>query len=74
MIQDWGFNYIYLRQNEAITRINLLDHSYRDVARTPIEDYESATLITISSQQSWNNSASQLWICGAFEGEKEEDT
>ena len=56
MIQDWGFNYIYLRQNEAITRINLLDHSYRDVARTPIEDYESATLITISSQQSWNNS------------------
>ena len=27
IIQDWGFNYIYLRQNEAITRINLLDHS-----------------------------------------------
>ena len=52
MIQDWGFNYIYLQQNEAITRISLIDHSYRDVARTPIEDYESATLITISSQQS----------------------
>ena len=43
MIQDWGFNYIYLRQEDAITRINLADHSYRDVARTPIEDFESAT-------------------------------
>ena len=52
MIQDWGFNYIYLRQNEAITLINLLDHSYKDVARNPIEDYESTTLITISSQHS----------------------
>ena len=74
MIQDWGFNYIYLRQNEAITHINLIDHSYRDVARTPIEDYESTTLITISSQQSWNNSTSQLWMCGASEGEKEESS
>ena len=58
MIQDWGFNYIYLRPNEAITRISLLDLSYRDVARTLIEDYEPTTLITISSQHSWNNSAS----------------
>ena len=74
MIQDWGFNYIYLRQNEAITHINFLDHSYKNVARTTIEDYESTTLITISSQHSSNNFASQLWICGASEGEKEEDT
>ena len=35
MIQDWGFNYIYLKQPQAITRINLGDHSYRDVAETP---------------------------------------
>ena len=33
MIQDWGFNYIYLRQQEAITRVNLKDHSYKDVAQ-----------------------------------------
>ena len=32
MIQDWGFNYIYLRQQEAITRINLSNHSLRNVA------------------------------------------
>ena len=36
MIQDWGFNYIYLRQPHAVTRINLGNHSYRDVARTPV--------------------------------------
>ena len=72
MIQDWGFNYIYLRQQEAIARINMLDHSYKDVARTPIEDYESATLRTISSKHSWGNSTSHLWMCGASDGEKEE--
>ena len=36
MIQDWGFNYIYLRQPQAVMRINLGNHSYRDVARTPV--------------------------------------
>ena len=50
----------------------MLDHSYRDVARTPIEDYESSTLKTISSKHSWGNSTSHLWICGASNGEKEE--
>ena len=41
MIQDWGFNYIYLRQPQVVTRINLSNHSYQDVARTPVEDFES---------------------------------
>lgn len=53
MIQDWGFNYIYLRQQEAITRINLTDHAYRDVGRTPVEDFDSATKTAKSSMPSW---------------------
>ena len=28
MIQDWGYNYIYLRHDCVITRINLRNHSY----------------------------------------------
>ena len=72
MIQDWGFNYIYLWQQEAITRINLLDDSYGDVACTPMEEYEFATLTDISSKHSWGNSTSHLWMCGASDGEKEE--
>ena len=68
MIQDWGFNYIYLGEQEAITRINLADHSYRDVARTPIEYFESATL----SEKSWVHSNSQLWMCGALNDKNEQ--
>ena len=44
MVQDWGFNYLYLRQVSAITRVNLKDHSYRDVGKTPIEDFLSLQL------------------------------
>ena len=65
MIQDWGFNYIYLRQQEAITRVNLKDHSYRDVARTQIEDFESATTNTKSAIPSWANALTYLWMCRA---------
>ena len=65
MIQDWGFNYIYLRQQEAITRVNLKDHSYRDVAWTPVEDFESATTDIKSTIPSWANAQTHLWMCGA---------
>ena len=40
MIQDWGSNYVYLRQPKAITRINLIDHSYQDVAKMAVEEFE----------------------------------
>ena len=40
MIQDWGSNYVYLRQPKAITRINLIDHSYQNVTKTPVEEFE----------------------------------
>ena len=73
MIQDWGFNYIYLRQQQAVTRINLSNHSYRDVAKTPVEDFESATATTKSSRPSWVQSDSHLWMCGASEGRVDEE-
>ena len=44
MIQDWGYNHLYLRQLSAITRINLKDHSYMDVTKMPMEEFDSATL------------------------------
>ena len=65
MIQDWGFNYIYLRQQEAITRVNLKNHSYKDVAQTPVEDFESATTDNKSTIPSWANAQTHLWMCGA---------
>ena len=37
MIQDWGYNYWYLRHDGVITRVNLRNHQYRDVTYSPIE-------------------------------------
>ena len=43
MVQDWGYDYIYLRHLGNTTRINMKDHSYKDVNRTPVEDFDSTT-------------------------------
>ncbi|RYA83494.1 hypothetical protein DD594_27250, partial [Enterobacter cloacae complex sp. 4DZ1-17B1] len=45
MVQDWGYDHIYLRYLEATTRINLKDHSYRDVTRAPMEEFDSAIVV-----------------------------
>ena len=55
MIQDWGSNYVYLRQPKAITRINLIDHSYQDVAKTLVEEFEAISLGDDSDVPSWVN-------------------
>ena len=49
MIQDWGYNHLYLRQMNVVTRINLKDHSYRDVTKTPVEEFDSTTTKGIGS-------------------------
>ena len=36
-LQDWGFNYLYLRQETSITRFNLKNHSYRNVTALPVK-------------------------------------
>ena len=40
MLQDWGFDYLYLRQETSITRVNLKNHSYRNVMALPIEEFD----------------------------------
>ena len=41
VIQDWGFDYLYLRHDDITTRVNLIDHTYRDIVKTPIDDLDS---------------------------------
>ena len=36
VIQDWGYNYLYLRNDGVTTRVNLTTHEYRDVAKLPV--------------------------------------
>ena len=42
-IQDWGYNYLYLRHDGVTTRVNLSTHEYRDVAKLPVAGFELAT-------------------------------
>ena len=42
-IQDWGYNYLYLRHDGVTTRVNLSTHEFRDVEKLPVADFESAT-------------------------------
>ena len=71
MIQDWGFNYIYLRQDTSVTRVNMRDHSFRDVAKTPVEDFESTTISY--SKPSWIGQPTHLWMCGTSENGDQKD-
>ena len=40
----------------SITRVNMRDHSFRDVAKKLVEDFESATISQKSTMPSWVNS------------------
>ena len=47
------------------------DHSFGDVARTPMEDFELAT--TSYVKPSWIGKSTHLWMCGASKnGNKKE--
>ena len=69
MIQDWGYNYIYLRQPNTITRIDLRDHSYKDVIHTPVRDMVST--IATDSSPAWLNTEKPVWMYGLKENEDE---
>ena len=62
MIQDWGYDYIYLHQPSATTCISLKDRSYKDVNYTPLRDM-------VSVIEKTNSLPSQLvhkepvWLC-----------
>ena len=66
MIQDWGYNYLYLRHLNAITRVDLKDHSYKDVVNTPVRDMIS-TVDQEDTVPSWLVRDKPLWLCGLDE-------
>ena len=63
VIQDWAYNYLYLRHDDVITRVNLQDHSYRDVTKTPIEEFESGSTYMNRSNKTDLTSEIGAWIC-----------
>ena len=67
VVQDWGYNRLYLRYQNSIVKVNLDDHTYRDVTRTPVEDFESSLVQTKDEWESKDSSAPGAWMCDLFE-------
>ena len=65
MIWDWGYNYICLRHPNATTRIDLRDHSYKDVVNTLVRDMIS-TIAHEDSISSWLVNGCPLWSSEAI--------
>ena len=63
MVQDWGYNYLYLRHEIAITRVNLKNHSHGDVTHMPMDEFDSASSENSNSQE--GDKRANLWMCGA---------
>ena len=60
MVQDWGFDYLYLRHENAITRVNLKTHDYRDVTHMPMEEFDSGS--SKASDDLESNSSIGMWV------------
>ena len=50
MVQDWGYNYLYLGHEIAIARVNLQNHSHRDITHLSMEDFDSTSFDDLDSQ------------------------
>ena len=67
MIQDWGYNYLYLKQPNAMTQNDLKDHSFHDVRNTPVRDFETSTME--DTTPSWLDNGKPLLFM-RFRGER----
>ena len=63
-VQDWGYDYIYLRHECAITRVNLKNHTYRNVTHMPMEEFDSCSSECSTKDLEHANNPN-LWLCGA---------
>lgn len=43
VVQDWGYNNLYLCHSKSIIRVELHNHTYRDITKTPIKEFELAS-------------------------------
>ena len=69
VVQDWGYNYLYLRHDGVTTRVNLSTHKFRDVAKLPIADFESATISKHKGSSSLYEGEDNFWLFQAEETE-----
>ena len=70
VVQDWGYNYLYLRHDGVTTRVNLSTHELRDVAKLPAAaDFESTTMSKRQGRNSLYEGEDNFWLFKAEETE-----
>ena len=60
VLEDLGYDYLHLRHEDVTTRINLKDHTFRDVTQTSVE---SATSDFTPCTNMDSTSVNDAWIC-----------
>ena len=63
VLEDWGYDYLYLRHEDVTTRVNLRDHTFRDVTKTPVDEFESASSDLTPHTSTATTSVKDAWIC-----------
>ena len=70
LVQDWGYNYLYLCHDGVTIRVNLSNHKFRDVAKMPVvADFESATTSKNKGSSSLYDGEDNFWLFQAEEME-----
>ena len=67
VVQDWGYNRLYLRHKNAIVWVNLDDHTYRDVTKSPIEDMNTTSYELNKELSSTETQEEGAWLCEIYE-------
>ena len=67
VVQDWVYNCLYLRHKSAIVRVNLDDHTYRDVTKSPIEDVDTTSYEQNKEISSTETQEEGAWLCEVYE-------
>ena len=67
VVQDWGYNCLYLRHKNAIVRVNLDNHTYRDVTKSPIEDVDTTSYELNKELSSTETQEEGAWLCEVYE-------
>ena len=63
VLKDWGYDYLYLRHEDVTTCVDLKTHTFKDVTRTPVKEFESSTSDLTPQTIIESTSTKDAWIC-----------
>ena len=60
LIQNWGSNHLYLRHSNGMMRVSTINHYFKDVKQTLLEEYDLLTTLN-SSLRALEQAKAHLW-------------